>query len=60
MYIPLVEIDVSLLAGDVGETTTDTLDRGQGNGDLVLAINVGVEETQNVLELIPLGNDERL
>ena len=48
-YIPLVEIDIRLLADNVGVTATNTLDLGQGVHDLALAINVGVEETQNVL-----------
>ena len=48
-YIPLVEIDIGLLADNVGVTATNTLDLGQGVHDLALAINVGVEETQNVL-----------
>jgi hypothetical protein len=48
---PLVEVDVGLLADDVGVAATDTLDLGQGVHDLALSINVGVEETQDVLEL---------
>jgi hypothetical protein len=47
----LGEIDISLLTGNVGETTTNTLDRGQGNLDLDTTVNVSVEETKNVLEL---------
>lgn len=53
--VPLVEIDISLLAGNVSETTTDTLDGGKGNGNLVLAVDVGVQKTKNVLELIVDG-----
>ena len=49
--LPLANIDLSLLAHSGGETTTNTLNRGQGVDDLLLAINVGVEDTQNVLEL---------
>ena len=48
-YIPLVEVDIGLFADKVGVATTDTLDLSQGVHDLALAINVGVEETQNVL-----------
>ena len=48
-YIPLVEVDIGLFADKVGVATTDTLDLGQGVHDLALSINVGVEETQNVL-----------
>ena len=49
--LPLADIDLSLLAHSSGETATNTLNRGQGVDDLLLAINVGVENTQNVLEL---------
>lgn len=56
----LVEINVGLLTGNVGETTTNTLDGGQGNLNLDTTINVSVEKTDNVLEMIPLRNNERL
>jgi hypothetical protein len=59
-YLPLVKINISLLASNVGITTTNTLDGGQGDHNLVLAVNVGVEQTQNVLELVLVGNLERL
>lgn len=56
---PLGEINIGLLADDVGVTTTNTLDLGQGVHDLPLSINVGVEETENVLELhVGFRNDE--
>ena len=45
-------INASLLADQVGETDSDTLDGTEGEGDLTLAIDVGVEETHNVLELL--------
>ena len=48
-YTPLVEVDIGLFADKVGVATTDTLDLSQGVHDLALAINVGVEETQDVL-----------
>lgn len=51
----LVEINIGLLASNVGITTANTLDGSQSNHNLVLTINVGVEETQNVLKL--LGED---
>ena len=47
---PLANIHLSLLAHGSGETATNTLDGCQGVDDLLLAINVGVEDTQNVLE----------
>ena len=49
--VPLANIHLSLLAHGSGETATNTLDGGQGVDDLLLAINVGVEDTKNVLEL---------
>jgi len=56
----LVEVDISLLADQVGVTTANTLDFGQGVHDLAFAVNVGVEETQDVLKLnVGLGDDER-
>lgn len=51
LCIPLGQVDVGLLADQVGVAATDTLDLGQGVHDLLLSINVGVEETQNVLEV---------
>ena len=56
----LVEVDISLLADQVGVSATNTLDLGQGVHDFTLAIDVGVEQTENVLELLVLfRNDER-
>ena len=49
---PLVEVDIGLFADKVGVTTTNTLDLSQGVHDLALAINVGVEETQDVLYIL--------
>jgi len=55
----LVEIDIGLLADQVGVATADTLDLGQGVHNLLLAIDVGIEETQNELEVRLLPADER-
>ena len=49
LHVPLVQIDISLLAHQVGISATDTLDSGQGIHNLLLAIDVGVEETQDEL-----------
>ena len=57
LYSPLVEVDLSLLAHHVGEAATNTLDGGHSEWDLVAPIDVGVKNTQNMLELI-LGKDE--
>lgn len=44
--IPLVEIDIGLLAHQVGVTATDTLYLGQGVHDLLLTVDIGVEKTE--------------
>ena len=51
------EGDIGLLQAKVGVTTTNTLDGGQGEHDASLSINVGVENTKNVLEV--WGNNQR-
>ena len=57
-YAPLGHVDLGLLADKVGITTTNTSDVCQGVHDVTLAVNVGVQQTQNVLELVLLGNDD--
>lgn len=59
MNVPLAEVDIGLLADQVGVTTTNTLDLGQGVHDLLLAVNIGVEQTQDVLEVRLLAGHER-
>lgn len=46
----LVQVNVGLLANQVGVTTTHTSDLGQSVHDLDSTIDVGVQQTQNVLE----------
>lgn len=53
----LVNVDFSLLADQVGKAATHTLDGGQRKHDLLTPVNVGVEDTQNVLEI--WAGDER-
>ena len=48
-YIPLAEVNVGLLAHNVGIAATNTLDLRQGVLNLALAINVRVEQTVKVL-----------
>ena len=48
-YIPLAEVNVSLLAHNVGIAATNTLDLRQGVLNLALAINVRVKQTVKVL-----------
>merc|ERR1740139_1924532 len=54
---PLVDVDFGLLASKDGETATNTSDGSHSERELLLAINIGVDNTQNVLEVI--GTDER-
>ena len=49
--IPLVEVNIGLLADTVGVSSAHALDSGQGVHDLLLAIDVGVEQTQDELEV---------
>lgn len=46
----LAHVDFSLAADQTSITTTATLDGSKGELDLLLTVNVGVEDTQNVLE----------
>ena len=57
--VPLGEVNIGLLADQVGVTATNTLDLGQGDHDLLLAVNIGVEQTQDVLEVRLLVGHER-
>ena len=56
--IPLVQIDIGFLADQIRVTASATLDLGEGVHDLLLAIDVGVEETKNELEVRLLSADE--
>jgi len=55
----LVQVDIGLLADQVGVPTTHTLDLGQGVHNLLLSINIGVEETQDELKVRLLPTNER-
>lgn len=46
-----VNVHLSLLADKVGVTTSNTGDLGKGEHHLLLTIDVGIQHTQNVLEL---------
>lgn len=58
--LPLVEIDIGLLADDVRVTTSHSLNPRQSEHDLVLSIDVGVQQTENVLELNICGAQQLL
>jgi len=53
----LVDVDFRLLADEVRESATASLDSGQREHHLLATINVGVEDTQDVLEI--RARDER-
>ena len=52
-----VDIDLGDLAGESGETSADTGDDAEGEGDLLLAVDVGVHHTEEVLELVGTSED---
>ena len=45
-----VDVDVGLLADHVGEADSDTTEDAEREGDLALAVDVGVQQTHDVLE----------
>jgi hypothetical protein len=57
--VPFGKVDIGLLADQVGVATSNTLDLSQGVHDLLLAIDIGVEQPQNVLEVRLLACHER-
>jgi hypothetical protein len=48
-YIPLVEINICLLANKVGVTTSNTLDLRQSVHNLALSVNISIKQTENML-----------
>ena len=56
---PLGRVDLGLLQGNVAETPSNTLDRGQGKASLLLSVDVRVSNTNHVLEGL-LVRDEGL
>ena len=59
MSVPFVQVNVGLLADQIGVSPTYTLDLGQGVHDLLLAIDVGIEETENELDCTRVRDLER-
>jgi len=55
----LGEIDIGLLANQVGVTATNTLYLGECEHNLLLTLNIGIEETQNKLEIVLRTGNER-
>jgi len=50
--VPLAEVDIGLLAHEVGKAAPNALDGGQGVHDLVAPVHVRVQHTQDVLEAL--------
>ncbi|YCL18901.1 hypothetical protein KP2612_002165 [Komagataella phaffii] len=53
----LVQINISFLTNQVRVSTTHTTNGGQSVHDLDSTINIGVQQTQNMLETISLLNN---
>jgi len=50
----LVHINLRLLAYEVSKTASDSLDLGQAEDNITLPLNIGVQDTKNMLELLRL------
>jgi len=48
----LVEIDLSLLEDDVGESSTNTFDGGKSEHDFLGSLNIGILDSENMSELV--------
>ena len=48
---PFIQVDIGFLADQVGVSASHALDLGQGVHDLLLAVDVGVEETEDELKV---------
>ena len=58
LLVPLVQVDIGFFADQVGVSAAHTLDLGQGIHDLLLAINIGVEETEDELDCTGVRDSE--
>ena len=56
--IPLIQVHIGFFANQVGITASNALDLGEGVHDLLLAVDVGIEETEDELEVRLLPRDE--
>lgn len=57
---PLGQVHISLLAGESGEAAADTLDRAEGNDNLLATVDVGVHHTENVGEVLLVLDNKSL
>lgn len=58
-HAPLVKVHIGLLAHQVGIPETHTLDLRQRVHNLALAVDIGVQKTQNVLRARVMANSQR-
>lgn len=56
----LCHVDVGAFADDVGEAATNTLNARQSVHDFLVTIDIGVQQTDDVLELAFFGNNKSL
>lgn len=57
--LPFVEIHIGLLAHQIGVSTSDPFDFRQGVHDFLLSLDVGIQETQDELEVRLFTGDQR-
>lgn len=57
--VPSVEVDLSDLEHEVGESSANTLDGSEGEHDLAFSVDVCVLDSENVSELISLDEVDR-
>ena len=55
LNLPLVEINLGDLENDVSESATNTFDSSNGKSNLMLSLDVGVLNTQDVGEFVSLS-----
>lgn len=58
-HSPFVQIDIGLFAHQIRVPASNTLNFREGVHDLLLAIDIGVEETKDELEVRLLAGDQR-
>ena len=59
LNIPLGEVHIGLLTDQIRISATDAFDLSQGIHDLLPAVNIGVQKTQDELEVRLLAGHER-
>ena len=52
MRIPLIQVNIGLLADKIRVATADTLDSGQSVHDFLFAVDIGIKETKDELDYL--------